>query len=188
MTGAEFRYPPAGVATAPADDRGYVPLKTAARRLHMDHRTVQSAVIAGEIEGWARPGPQRLRWFVYEDQLAAGPDSGPEAEVAALRAEVAALRADLDAVRSTPPLSLDIQQVAAAAVAELRAEVGRATAGGTADLRAEVMALRESNLLLLAAHDELGTATTALQSAGDKYRQALALFLTPGHPGELPNG
>lgn len=157
-----MKYPPGGVATEPVQDQPYVPLRDAARRLHMDRRTLQAAVASGDVRGWARPGPQRLRWYVYEDQLplpspttapAAGEEIGRlRSEIAALRAEVADLRVDRDAV---------------------------------ANLRAQVVALTETNLLLLGAQDDLSGAATALQSATQKYRQALAQFMTPGHPGEL---
>jgi hypothetical protein len=176
-----LRYPPAGVATEPAPDRPYVPLKEASRRRHMDRRTLQAAVISGEIEGWARPGPQRLRWYVYEDQLAPLPPrlGPPGDDIAQLRREVAELRAGLAEVRErATPGGVDPTRLIEAWRDELRAEVDRLTHAAVADLRAHNVALTETNLLLLEAHDELG-------SAAQKYRRALALFMTPGHPGEL---
>ncbi|RIT93145.1 hypothetical protein D2F00_20210 [Mycobacteroides abscessus] len=47
-----------------------------------------------------------------------------------------------------------------------------------ADRLAELVALKEANLLLLAAQDDL-------QAANTNYRNALSLFMTPGHPGDL---
>jgi hypothetical protein len=183
-----LKYPPVGVAMEPAPDRRYVALKDAARRLHMDRRTLQNAVEAGGVDGWARPGLQRLRWYVYEDQLASTPPPASESstEVAQLRAEVVQLRAQVaqlsEQIGSVP---VDPAQVIEAARSELRAEAHRLAETAVADLRAQIVTLTETNLLLLEAHDELGGVAATMQSAAQKYRRALALFMTPGHPGEL---
>jgi hypothetical protein len=173
---AELKLPPAGVATSPLPDRPWVPLRTAAARLRMDHRTVQAAIANGEIAGWARPAPQRLKWFVYDDQLPAGSD-GDGSAVTALRAEVAELRAQVSALSTAPPRS-DVAELVRAVTAEVLAESRRVAAQESADLRATVTSLTETNLLLLGAQDDLA-------AAGAKYRQALAMFLTPGHAGGL---
>jgi hypothetical protein len=190
-----FKYPPAGVAREPAPDRGFVALKDAARRLHMDRRTLQNAVVAGEVGGWARPGLQRLRWYVYEDQLlttAPGSSDAPEGaappaerdDVAGLRREVAELRARVEILQRGAG-GVDVAQAIASARNELRAELAGMTESALADLRAHIVNLTETNLLLLEAHEELGGVATTLDSVAQKYRRALALFMTPGHPGEL---
>lgn len=190
-----LKYPPAGVPREPAPDRRSVALKDAARRLHMDRRTLQSAVIAGEIHGWARPGLQRLRWYVYEDQLPAttsAPSDGPEGtarsagsdDVAALRRELAELRAQVQTLQQGAG-SVDVTQAIASVRKELHAELTGIAESAVADLSAEIVNLRETNLLLLEAQEELGGVATTLDSVAQKYRRALALFMTPGHPGEL---
>jgi hypothetical protein len=61
------KQPPPGVETTP---QGLVvPLKEAAARLGKDPRTVIRAITAGEIRGGAMPRPERLRWYVYADEL-----------------------------------------------------------------------------------------------------------------------
>lgn len=190
-----LKYPPAAVPREPASGRRFVALKDAARRLHMDRRTLQSAVIAGEIQGWARPGLQRLRWYVYEDQLpttTSAATEGPEGagqlggsdDVAGLRREVAELRAQVQTLQQGPG-SVDVAQAIASARNELRAEVTGITESAVADLSAEIVNLRATNLLLLEAQEELGGVATTLDSVAQKYRRALQLFMTPGHPGEL---
>ncbi|MDT5047976.1 MAG: hypothetical protein QOG75_3864 [Mycobacterium sp.] len=189
-----FKYPPAGVAIEPAPDRAFVALKDAARRLHIDRRTLQNAVVAGEVDGWARPGPQRLRWHVYEDQLpttppvsASGPASSGPAEgddVADLRREVADLRVQVETLKQQASGG-GVVQVIEAVRNELRAELSELTESAVADLRAHIVTLTETNLLLLDAQEELGGVATTLDSVAQKYRRALALFMTPGHPGEL---
>jgi hypothetical protein len=59
--------PPAGVETTPAGP--VVPIRAAAARLGKDWRTVRQAIIAGELRGGATPRGQRLRWYVYADEL-----------------------------------------------------------------------------------------------------------------------
>jgi hypothetical protein len=189
-----FRYPPAGVAIEPAPDRPFIALKDAARRQHIDRRTLQNAVVAGDVDGWARPGPQRLRWYVYEDQLPTTPPAGggePQDsaladadEVAGLRREVAALRAQVETLAQQAS-GVDIPRAIEAARKELRAELGEMTESAVADLRAHIVTLTETNLLLLEAQEELGSVATTLDSVAQKYRRALAQFMTPGHVGEL---
>lgn len=154
-----FRYPPSGVPSQPIPDRPYMALKDAARLMHLDRRTLHAMLISGRIEGWARPGPHRLRWYVYEDQLTPKVDAGVATEIAELRSEVAELRAEL------AQISHDTEAVA--------------------DLRAQIVSLTESNLLLLDAQEDLGKVALTMDGVAQKYRQALGLFLTPGHPGPL---
>jgi hypothetical protein len=59
------------------------------------------------------------------------------------------------------------------------------TESAVADLRAHIVTLTETNLLLLEAQEELGSVATTLDSVAQKYRRALAQFMTPGHVGEL---
>ncbi|EHB45883.1 hypothetical protein MycrhDRAFT_6361 [Mycolicibacterium rhodesiae JS60] len=161
----------------------------------MDRRTLQNAVVSGDIGGWARPGLQRLRWYVYEDQLPAatpspdggGPQgAGPAAadDVAGLRGEVAELRAQVELLQRGAG-GVDVAQAMTSARDELRVELAGMTESAVADLRADIVTLRETNLLLLEAQEELGGVATTLDSVAQKYRRALALFMTPGHPGEL---
>ncbi|MGE2817935.1 hypothetical protein ACQI5H_22740 [Mycobacterium heidelbergense] len=86
------RRPPPGVETTPGGS--IVPLSQAAKRLGKDPRTIIRAIKAGEIRGGAMPRPERLRWYVYADELpspggAAAPP--PPTEVDELRAQVVSL-------------------------------------------------------------------------------------------------
>jgi hypothetical protein len=87
------KQPPPGVETTPGGS--VVPLSEAAKRLGKDPRTIIRAITVGEIRGGAMPRPERLRWYVYADQLP--PLSGPAApppsgrEVDELRAQVVSL-------------------------------------------------------------------------------------------------
>jgi hypothetical protein len=107
------KQPPPGVETAPGGP--VVSLKEAAERLDKDPRTIIRAITAGEIRGGAMPRPQRLRWYVYADELPPLPGvtplpAGPEfdelrAQVVSLseanRLLIAAQQDLLDADRST---------------------------------------------------------------------------------------
>jgi hypothetical protein len=109
----EPKQPPPGVETTPGGP--VVFLAEAAKRLEKDPRTVVRAITAGEIRGGAIPRPQRLRWYVYEDELpplpgAIPPPTGPvvdelRAQVVSLteanRLLIAAQQDLLDADRST---------------------------------------------------------------------------------------
>jgi hypothetical protein len=88
------KQPPPGVETAPQGR--VVPLKEAAARLKKDPRTVIRAITAREIRGGAIPRPERLRWYVYADELPAEPgaaSSPPPADavVEDLRAQIVSL-------------------------------------------------------------------------------------------------
>ncbi|WP_292980933.1 hypothetical protein [Mycobacterium sp.] len=48
-----------------------------------------------------------------------------------------------------------------------------------AELRARLSNATESNLLLMAAHDDLAASAALQAAATDKYRQALSLYMTP---------
>lgn len=75
-----LKYPPPGVETVPTS-RDFVYLREAARRLNRDHRTVKTMIERGTLRGGAEPHPQRMRWYVYTDQLPS--ESNTNAEVAA---------------------------------------------------------------------------------------------------------
>ncbi len=88
------KQPPPGVETEP---HGHVvPLKEAAFRLGKDPRTVIKAITGGGLRGGAMPRPERLRWYVYADQLpppagAPQPSAPSDAVVQDLRAQVVSL-------------------------------------------------------------------------------------------------
>jgi hypothetical protein len=135
------KLPPPGVETTPRGE--VVPLSEAAARLGKDPRTLIRAITTGQLRGGAMPRPERLRWYVYADQLpgATLPPSPP-----------------------APPGELE-------------------------DLRAQVVALQETNRLLIAAQQELleadAAASDGLRAAARLYLDALGQFMTPGHIGEL---
>ena len=86
------KQPPPGVETTPGGS--VVFLAEAAARLDKDPRTVIRAITAGQIRGGALPRPERLRWYVYEDELPPLPGSGkppPDGLVEDLRAQVVSL-------------------------------------------------------------------------------------------------
>ena len=124
-----------------------MPLKEAAARLNKDPRTVVRAITAGTIRGGAMPRPERLRWYVYADELP--PEPG--------------------AAAAPPPPTPELD-----------------------DLRAQVVSLKETNRLLMAAQQDLMDAHQSSQDAAEKYRaagqkylEALSQFMTPGHLGDL---
>jgi hypothetical protein len=157
-----WKYPPAGVPREPEPGRSYLSLSKAAQRLGMDRRTLLSAVMRGDTAGWARPGPGNLRWFVYEDALARARDDDGTSVVDRLEAENQRLRSQLALLKQSG--------LGAGGADDADTEI--------ADLRARAVRAEEANLLLIAAHEDFA-------SAAEKYRQALALFMTPGHVGEL---
>lgn len=88
------KQPPPGVETTPAGP--VMPLKEAAARLKKDPRTLIRAITAGEIRGGAMPRPERLRWYVYADELPAEPGitvtpPPSDAAVEDLRAQIVSL-------------------------------------------------------------------------------------------------
>ena len=105
------KQPPPGVETTPGGP--VVSLAKAAKALGKDPRTLMRAITTGEIRGGAIPRPERLRWYVYEDELLPRPDPVlPSREVDELRAQlvsqieanrllIAAQQDLLDADRST---------------------------------------------------------------------------------------
>ena len=86
------KQPPPGVETTPGGP--VVSLSEAAKRLDKDPRTIIRAVKAGEIQGGAMPRPERLRWYVYADELpppGAAPPPPSSTEVDDLRAQIVSL-------------------------------------------------------------------------------------------------
>src|SRR4051812_24144370 len=61
------KQPPPGVETTPGGP--VVFLSEAAARLGKDSRTVIRAITSGQLRGGALPRPERLRWYVYENDL-----------------------------------------------------------------------------------------------------------------------
>jgi hypothetical protein len=157
-----WKYPPAGVPVEPVPGRKYVSLNKAAQRLGIDRRTLLGALMRGDTAGWARPGPGNLRWFVYEDALTRTASDDTAGMLNRLEAENQTLRSQL----------ADLQHPG------LTAGGSDSTDTVIADLRARAVRAEEANLLLIAAHEDLA-------AAAEKYRQALGLFMTPGHVGEL---
>jgi hypothetical protein len=87
------KQPPPGVETTPGGPVVY--LAEAAARLGKDSRTVIRAITTGALRGGALPRPERLRWYVYEDELPPPPGSAPttrpDAQLEDLRAQVISL-------------------------------------------------------------------------------------------------
>ena len=157
--GAGWKYPPSGVPTEGDPDRPYVSLSEASQQLGIDRRTLLKSLASGATPGWARPGPGNLRWFVYRDAL-----NSPPAQPIPDRAAAQPV-ADNDHDR----------------IARLEAE--------NAELRARLSNATESNLLLMAAHDDLAASAALQAAATDKYRQALSLYMTPDNvAGLTPSG
>jgi hypothetical protein len=156
-----WKYPPPGVPVEADPARDYLPLSAAAQRVGVDRRTLLAAVVRGDTAGWARPGPGNLRWFVYEDSLPLARDDDAAGRLKRLEAENERLRAQIS----------DAQTSRAGGISDSAESV-------IADLRARLVMAEEANLLLIAAHADLA-------AAADKYRQALAQYMTPGHIGEL---
>ena len=69
------KQPPPGVETTPGGP--VVSLSEAATRLGRDPRTIIRAIKASEIRGGALPRPERLRWYVYADELPPLPGGVP---------------------------------------------------------------------------------------------------------------
>jgi hypothetical protein len=180
-----LKYPPDNVETTPTS-HDYVSLRDAAERLGKDPRTVRNAIIAGRIRGGAQPYPQRLRWYVYTDQL---PSQGtPPTQQAPLDAATA----------NAAPGSSGLPESAMRLIAEQQAII--------ADQRAKIVALEHNHRILSTAVEDLldaldsykaggnsyREAATHFQAAADgiasslrKHRDALAQYTTPGHLGNL---
>jgi len=99
------KQPPPGVETEPQGP--VVPLQQAAARLGKDPRTIIRAITAGEIRGGAMPRPERLRWYVYADEL---PGRTPAPAPPAADAVVEDLRAQIVSLSEANRLLIAAQQ------------------------------------------------------------------------------
>jgi hypothetical protein len=99
------KQPPPSVQTEPQGP--VVLLQEAATRLGKDPRTVIRAIKAGKIRGGAMPRPERLRWYVYTDQL---PGETPVAAAPAADAVVEDLRAQIVSLQEANRLLIAAQQ------------------------------------------------------------------------------
>lgn len=81
----QLKLPPPGVETTPSGP--VVSLQEAATRLKKDKRTLIQLITNGELRGGAQPRPQRLRWYVYPDELSSALEP-PPAAVDELRAQL----------------------------------------------------------------------------------------------------
>lgn len=97
------KQPPPGVETTPQGD--VVALSEAAARLNKDPRTLIRAIKAGDLRGGAMPRPERLRWYVYADQLPGEPTAPAPAT-----AYIEDLRARLVSLEETNRLLIAAQQ------------------------------------------------------------------------------
>jgi hypothetical protein len=101
------KHPPPGVETTPQGP--VVWLQEAAGRFGKDPRTVIRAITAGEIRGGAMPRPERLRWYVYAEELPATAAS-PAAPVAPAGTVVDDLRAQNASLSEANRLLIAAQQ------------------------------------------------------------------------------
>jgi hypothetical protein len=115
------KQPPPGVETTPRGD--VVSLSEAAARLNKDPRTLIRAIKAGDIRGGAMPRPERLRWYVYTDQLPAEPAAPPPslAYVEDLRARMVSLEEANRLLIAAQQDLLDAEQTSQDAVGKYRA-------------------------------------------------------------------
>lgn len=126
MTSA--KQPPPGVETAPQGP--VVSLQEAAARLGRDPRTIIRAITAGEMRGGALPRPERLRWYVYADQLPprpGAPAAPPPADtlVEDLRAHIVSLSEANRLLIAAQQDLLDADQTSHAAAEKYRAVARR---------------------------------------------------------------
>ncbi|MEE6140318.1 hypothetical protein SKC41_28875 [Mycobacterium sp. 050128] len=100
------KQPPPGVETTPGGP--VVSLSEAAKRLKKDPRTLIRAITSGEIRGGAMPRPERLRWYVYADELPPLPGAATVAPPSSI--EVDGLRAQLVSLTEANRLLIAAQQ------------------------------------------------------------------------------
>ncbi|MCH9729725.1 MAG: hypothetical protein K0U84_08645 [Actinomycetia bacterium] len=151
---ADASHVPPEIARTPDRNRRSLNMAEAARRAGKDRRTlIRQLVELDPTSGWVDTSGQKIMWYFYEDAL-----PGREGDrVAELAADVEQLRSEIGHLRS----SQDAAEVA--------------------DLRARLVAVEETNALLMEAFE-------LQEAAGQRFRQALALHTTPGHAGELASG
>lgn len=132
---SEPKQPPPGVETAPGGP--VVSLSEAAKRLNKDPRTIIRAIKAGNLRGGAMPRPERLRWYVYADEL-----SPPAREVLPPAGDVAdGLRAQVVSLMEANRLLIAAQQdlLDADRSTSAAADKYRAVAGNYLDALAQFM-------------------------------------------------
>ena len=178
------KQPPAGVETTPHGT--VVPLREAARVLRRDHRSLINAIKAGTMRGGAIANPQRLRWYVYADELTkqARPEAAAAADSHDLRAEIDGLCAQYTDLRNH-------NEGLRAQTEDLRAQ-NSDLRHQNEGVRNENVSLMEANRILIATQQNL---LDADQASVDKYRDlarsyldALAQFMTPGSVRDLAGG
>jgi hypothetical protein len=155
MTAA--KQPPPGVETSPGGS--IVFLSEAATRLGKDPRTVIRAITAGQLRGGALPRPERLRWYVYEDELPLAPGTvsrPPDGQIEDLQAQVVSL-----------------------------SEANRLLIASQQDFLDADRSVSEAADLYREAADKYRVATDKYRSITQNYLDALSQFMTPGHLGEL---
>jgi hypothetical protein len=124
--------------------------------LGKDWRTVRRAIIAGELRGGAAPRGQRLRWYVYADELPGESAAAPGA-------------ADPHGG------AREAQQLAT------QTQVNRLILGAQQNL----LEAQEDLLAGNAAAEKYRDAARSYHAAAQRYRDALALLMAPEDLGEL---
>jgi hypothetical protein len=151
------KQPPPGVETTPGGP--VVSLAEAAARLNKDPRTLMRAITNGTIRGGAMPRPERLRWYVYTDELpteSSAAPTPPDARVDDLRAQVVSL-----------------------------AEANRLLIAIHQDLLDAGQSAKEAADLAIESANKSSEASDKYRAVARSYADALSQFMTPGHPGEL---
>lgn len=105
-----MKYPPPHVETAPIG--AIVSVNEAAKRLGKDRRTLIKAIENGQLRGGAMPRPERLQWYVYEEELPpTGRGSrGPSVSELLENSDLVNARAEIVALREANRLLIAAQQ------------------------------------------------------------------------------
>lgn len=164
-----LRQPPDGVETTPTSGET-LPLREAARRLRLDHRTVQARIVNGTLRGGAIPQPQRLQWYVYADQV---PTSG---EVATSDDSVAA------AVSSDIQRRLDNQ---ASQIVALKHN-NQLLSAAVGDLLEALDQYKSGARHALAAAQSFEQSAEGFAASLNGHREVLAQLMTPDDLENLP--
>ncbi|ASL18302.1 hypothetical protein [Mycobacterium intracellulare] len=154
--------------TQPQPGRATISANKAHRLLGYDRRTIQKMIVAGTLQGGARPGKQR-RWYVYLDQFEQNPPppaSKPSpTDYAAVVEENNQLRAGLISANEENALLRAAHAEILDAVASHRAAIDDALQG--ADAFRQAFAKSE-------------TGWQHLSKAISLYNSALGQYTTPG--------
>jgi hypothetical protein len=151
------KQPPPGVETTPGGP--VVPLAEAAARLGKDPRTLIRAITNGTIRGGAMPRPERLRWYVYADELSAEPSATP------------------------PPSPARVEDLQAQVIS--LAEANRLLIAVQQDLLDAGQSAKEAADMAIEAARMSSEASDKYRAAAQNYADALSQFMTPGHLGGL---